>query len=261
MIGIYFSGTGNTKYCLERFLSLYDREATMIPLESIHTPEQLAGQEDIVFAYPIYYSNLPKIVRDFIQDYALFWRGKRIFILVTMGLFSGDGAGVAARLFRSYGAQIWGGLHLKMPDCICDVKALKRTPAQNNQLVIHAETRIASSVKQMKNGTPPQNGLGFLAHIAGLFGQRLWFFRKTQHYSDLIRINPNTCIQCGHCITVCPMNNLSQAQGHITAEGRCTLCYRCVDQCRQKAITILGKQVILQRSASNSQISPHKEGI
>ena len=96
MIGIYFSGTGNTKYCLERFLSLYDREATMIPLESIHTPEQLAGQEDIVFAYPIYYSNLPKIVRDFIQDYALFWRGKRIFILVTMGLFSGDGAGVAA---------------------------------------------------------------------------------------------------------------------------------------------------------------------
>ena len=148
-----------------------------------------------------------------------------------------------------------------MPDCICDVKVLKRTPAQNNQLVIHAETRIASSVKQMKNGTPPQNGLGFLAHIAGLFGQRLWFFRKTQHYSDLIRINPNTCIQCGHCITVCPMNNLSQAQGHITAEGRCTLCYRCVDQCRQKAITILGKQVIFQRSASNSQISPHKEGI
>ena len=24
-----------------------------------------------------------------------------------------------------YGAQVWGGLHLKMPDCICDVKAFK----------------------------------------------------------------------------------------------------------------------------------------
>ena len=25
MIGIYFSGTGNTKYCLENFVALYDR--------------------------------------------------------------------------------------------------------------------------------------------------------------------------------------------------------------------------------------------
>lgn len=24
MIGIYFSGTGNTKYCLEKFVALYD---------------------------------------------------------------------------------------------------------------------------------------------------------------------------------------------------------------------------------------------
>ena len=24
MIGVYFSGTGNTKYCLEKFVALYD---------------------------------------------------------------------------------------------------------------------------------------------------------------------------------------------------------------------------------------------
>ena len=45
-----------------------------------------------------------------------------------MGLFSGDGAGILARRLRKYGAQIIGGLHLKMPDSIADEKALKRIP-------------------------------------------------------------------------------------------------------------------------------------
>lgn len=29
MIGIYFSGTGNTKYCLEKFVALYDMIGTL----------------------------------------------------------------------------------------------------------------------------------------------------------------------------------------------------------------------------------------
>ena len=189
-----------------------------------------------------------KIVQDFICGNSDVWKGKHIFIIATMGLFSGDGAGVSARLFKRYGAHIWGGLHLKMPDCICDVKALKRTPDQNKQIVIQAEECIKSAVYNLKNGTPTKNGLGFWCHIAGLLGQRLWFYRKTQAYSDKIQINSDTCIKCGKCALVCPMNNLSLSKGKIVANGRCTLCYRCVNQCSKKAITILGKKVISQSS-------------
>ena len=63
MIGIYFSGTGNTKYCLEKFVALYDRNIEITPLEDEGTIEKVAHHKDIIFAYPIYYSNLPKIVR------------------------------------------------------------------------------------------------------------------------------------------------------------------------------------------------------
>ena len=253
MIGIYFSGTGNTKYCLEKFIALYDTEAEIAPLEDIHTVEKIAHHKDVIFAYPIYYSNLPKIVRDFICGNSEIWQGKRIFILATMGLFSGDGAGVAARLFRKYGAQIWGGLHLKMPDCICDVKTLKRSPAQNKQIVAKAEERIKLSVSNLKNGAPSKNGLSFLCHIAGLLGQRLWFWNKTQKYSDKVHIDINTCIKCGQCVAICPMNNLSLSQNEIKASGHCTLCYRCVNQCSSKAITILGTQVVSQYSVYDFQ--------
>ena len=36
MIGIYFSGTGNTKYCLENFVALYDRNIEITPLEDTY---------------------------------------------------------------------------------------------------------------------------------------------------------------------------------------------------------------------------------
>ena len=68
MIGIYFSGTGNTKYCLENFVALYDRNIEITPLEDTGTMEKVTYHKDIIFAYPIYYSNLPKIVRDFICE-------------------------------------------------------------------------------------------------------------------------------------------------------------------------------------------------
>ena len=124
----------------------------------------------------------------------------------------------------------------------------KCTPAQNKQIVIQAEERIKSAVSNLKNGTPTKDGLGFLCHIAGLLGQRLWFYHKTQEYSNKIQIDTDACIKCGKCALVCPMNNLSLSKCKIVANGRCTLCYRCVNQCSEKAITILGKQVIFQYS-------------
>ena len=150
MIGVYFRGRGNTKYCLEKFIDLYDTNAEITALEDACTLEKISRHQDIIFAYPIYYSNLPKILRDFIQENPMVWRGKRIFIIATMGLFSGDGAGVSARLFKNYGAHIWEGLHIKMPDCICNVKTLKRAPAHNRQIVARTGKSIELAVSNLK---------------------------------------------------------------------------------------------------------------
>ena len=94
----------------------------------------------------------PKIVRDFINDNHTIWEKKNIFIIATMGLFSGDGAGLSARLFKKYKAHIWGGLHLKMPDCICDVKALKHSTAQNQQIISDVNEAIPLAVNKLKQG-------------------------------------------------------------------------------------------------------------
>lgn len=248
MIGVYFSGTGNTKYCLEEFITRYNHSIEVISIENGDAIEKIQLHSEILFAYPIYFSDIPKIVSDFIENNHLIWNGKNIFIIATMGLFSGDGAGLSARLFQKHGAHIIGGVHIKMPDNICDINLLKRTEQKNSEIVTMAGKKIKRAAVQYQAQNPPQEGLNVWYHMAGLFGQRLWSFGKARHYYKKVKIDTRTCIGCGLCTQICPMNNLYLSEHRAYAHEHCTLCYRCANRCPEKAITILGKRVISQYS-------------
>lgn len=246
MTGVYFSGTGNTRYCVETFLKECDAGAQAFSIEEDCAAHYIREQEEIVVGYPVQYSNIPKILQDYIADHRDIWKDKKVFVIATMGLFSGDGAGMLARLLQKHGAVIIGGLHLKMPDSICDEKVLKRSLSQNRLLIKSTEQKIRKAAEQTKNGNPPREGLGFACHLAGLFGQRLYFYHKTRSYSDKLKIDTDKCIGCGQCVGLCPMTNLYLENKKAVSGNRCTMCYRCVNKCPTQAITLLGKEVIEQ---------------
>lgn len=246
MIGVYFSGTGNTKYLAKCFLEEYEGNAKLHPIEENGTRQKIEKAEEILLAYPIYYSNLPKILRDYLEETKELWAGKKVYLLATMGLFSGDGAGCAARLLRKYGAEIRGGIHAKMPDCISDEKALKRTLEKNQETVAMAEKKIRDAVHRIKEGRQVREGLGIFSHAAGLFGQRLWFYGMTRRYFSKLKIDREKCVGCKICAALCPMSNLKPENGSIQIGNRCTMCYRCVNHCPKQAITLLGNHVIEQ---------------
>lgn len=246
MLGIYFSGTGNSRYAVEVFLKKYDESAKVYSIEDANIANYIKDNKELVFAYPVYYSNIPKILKDFIDDNKQLWQDKKIFVIATMAAFSGDGAGILGRRLQRYGAELTGGLHLKMPDIIADVSVLKRSPEKNRELVKLAEQKIDKAVLNMKNGKVPQEGIGFLYHLAGLFGQRLYFCNKTRQYSSKVKIDLQKCIGCGECVKLCPMKNLRIEKNRVVAEDRCTMCYRCINNCPKQAITLIGKIVIEQ---------------
>lgn len=248
MIGVYFSGTGNTKYCIGKFLEYYNqnKENKLYSIEDKNCIKEIKENDNIVLAYPIYYSDLPIIVRNFIVDNKEMFKNKNIFIIVTMGLFSGDGAGCSARLLKKYGANIIGGLHLKMPDCIGDVKALKKSFEENKEIVKSADIKIKETVDNIKNGQYSRDGLTFVSHLAGLFGQRLYFYKKTYRLKDKLKINYEKCISCGKCSNLCPMNNIKMSDNKPLAQNQCTSCYRCISNCPKQAITLIGNEVLEQ---------------
>lgn len=251
MIGVFFSGTGNSKFCIEKFMTEYGDNEGTFSIEQNEALEHIKNNWEIVISYPVQYSNIPKILQDYIITNPQLWKGKKIFILATMGLFSGDGAGILARLLKKYGAVIVGGLHLKMPDSISDVRALKRKYEKNKELVRRAEVKIHKAVMDVKNGRPPQEGLGRGHHLAGLFGQRLYFWGKTKRYTNKLKIDREKCSGCGLCEKRCPMKNILLNNGTAIAKGKCTMCYRCISKCPQQAITLLGKKIIEQNDVTN----------
>lgn len=242
MIGIYLSGTGNTKHCIEKLTALLDCSAKAIPIESDDVAGEIEKHDMIILGYPTQYSNVPCMVRDFIKRNNFLWNGKKILCVTTMGAFSGDGAGCAARLLKKHGAIILGGIHIKMPDSVCDSKLLKKTLEQNKEIVRQADQKIELIAQQIKRGKYPQNGITVLSHLVGLLGQRLWFYQKTAGYTDKLKINDN-CVGCGLCVSLCPMHNISIYNGKAASGGKCTMCYRCISHCPRKAITLLGKEV------------------
>lgn len=245
MLGIYLSGTGNTRHCMEKLVKMVSPEAKVVALENPDVVE-LTKQNDIIYiGYPTQYSNAPYMVRDFIIKHADLWKGKSILCIATMGLFSGDGAGCSARLFRKYGATILGGLHIKMPDAVCDSKALKKTAEQNREIVRSADQKIERVAADIRMGKYPTEGISFISHLRGLFGQRLWFYGKTANYSNKLKIS-DACVGCGLCSENCPMHNLTIKEGKPVPGDKCTMCYRCISHCPKKAITLIGKQVIEQ---------------
>lgn len=246
MLGIYFSGTGNSRYAAELFCRQYGGDSDVLSIEDEHAVEAVEKAREIVFAYPVQYSTVPKYVRDFISDNKEIWAGRKIFIIATMGMFCGDGAGVLGRLLQKYGAEILGGLHLKMPDSICDEKALKRPFEKNRETVKKAEEKIGKAVLLMKEGKPAQEGIGILCRMAGFFGQRLYFGHKTKHYSDKLQVDKDRCTGCGKCEKLCPMDNIKIVDGKAVSKGRCTMCYRCINNCPKQALTLLGKEVAEQ---------------
>lgn len=245
MVGIYLSGTGNTKHCIETLVARLDSTAVTLPLEAEAALGEIEKNSVIILGYPTQYSNAPYMVRDFITRNRTVWKGKQILCVATMGAFSGDGAGCAARLLKKYGATILGGLHLKMPDSVCDSRLLKKTAEQNREIIEAADRKIESAAEQIKCGNYPRDGITIFSHMVGLLGQRLWFYRKTTGYTDKLKVSDN-CTGCGLCASLCPMKNIS-IQGEKAVGGdRCTMCYRCISHCPQKAITLLGDEVIEQ---------------
>lgn len=213
MIGVYLSGTGNTRHCIQKFLTVLDSDAKCVPIEDKESIDAIRKNDEIILAYPTQFSNVPFMVRDFVIRHKDVWKGKKIFLITTMGAFSGDGTGCLARVLKKYSAIILGGLQIRMPDAVCDSKLLKKSLEENRRIIHEADRKIEKATNTIKQtGKYPREGLSFPAHLAGLFGQRLWFYNKTTRYSKKLKISDD-CIGCGLCASICPMGNLRIQNG------------------------------------------------
>lgn len=78
MLGLYFSGTGNSRYALEVFLKKYQREAQSFTIEDENAISQVKENQEIIFSYSVQYSNIPKMLYDFVTAASIYAQDRRL---------------------------------------------------------------------------------------------------------------------------------------------------------------------------------------
>ena len=74
MIGIYLSGTGNTKHCIEKLMELLDQSAQTLPIEGKETAKLLAQHDFVVLAYPIKFTHATLMLENLIVNQSVLWK-------------------------------------------------------------------------------------------------------------------------------------------------------------------------------------------
>ncbi len=238
MVFFYFSGTGNSKYIAELFCGKMGAECICRSIEEkMDFAGLMATHETVGFCYPIYGSRVPRIMREFVKRHYINLKGKKIVIFCTQMTFSGDGARVFTDLFEKDYVDVIYAEHFIMPNNVCNFFLLPMTSdAKINKCLQKANKKMDLVCRNIKAGIVKKRGFNIISRILGL---TQGVFMPSIEKKALNSININIdCNNCGLCVSNCPMSNLVLSNGHVIHKQNCTMCYRCVNLCPRKAITV-----------------------
>lgn len=239
----YFSGTGNT-WRIAQLLS-EGFAARQIPVET-HSIESLVKEDihtiisrndTIGIGYPIYGSDIPLIMQEFIKQLPLPSQPIPVFVFCTQWMFSGDGTRVSLEFLPSERYQVRWSEHFLMPNNVC--VSFIRLPYTNDQLridrmILRMKKRLDRMVERVCAGHPHTRGFTIFSKWFGLM-QRKPFRKYFPILRDDIGIDRERCNACGLCASICPVGNIEA--GTLLPQGRCILCIRCYNFCPENAIT------------------------
>lgn len=245
LCAFYFTGTGNTRYvvnCLcERLNVAYYTEVYDIT-ENNDFAALLKSADVVMLAFPIYGSAPPEPMRKFVFENPAVFKNKDVIIIITQYMFSGDGAASLGRAIEKLGGNVIYAEHFNMPNNISDCKYLPiRNGAEINKILQNADKKIEGFADKIIRNRKCKRGFNLFSHATGYCCQRKYFRKGESDKKSRLKIDASSCIGCGLCSQKCPVKNIEIKNGKAVPRGKCALCYRCVNLCPKKAITLFGK--------------------
>ena len=230
---VYFSGTGNSRYCAQLLADrLKDdcRDAVSFIRNGIAA--ELTSERPWVFVAPTYAWQLPRMFSDFLRS-GRFSGSRDAWFVMTCGGDIGNAALSNRELCREKGLRCRGTLPVVMPE---NYIAMFSVPEQDEARKIIAAARpvleaCAACIRE---------GRDFPAQRPGLLDRLKSGPVNTLFYRFNVRAKPFTvspaCTACGRCERDCPLGNIRIQDGRPVWGDRCTHCMACICGCPAAAI-------------------------
>jgi len=230
---IYFSGTGNSKYCAQMLADKLEDEL----LDSFNyikngISAELISSKPWVFVSPTYCWQLPHIFEDFIRS-ARFEGCKEAYFVMTCGSDIGNAGEKIKKLCREVGLEFQGVLPVVMPE---NYIAMFEVPQPDiaKRIVLVAKRSLLKAIRKIRNGERfPEQKVHLLDKLKS--GPLNPIF-----YKIFVKAKPfyttDACVGCGKCSNVCVLNNISIKDGKPEWGDSCTHCMACICGCPTEAI-------------------------
>lgn len=245
----YFSGTGNTKYAIETLsanMSELGWESKAIYIEQITTEETqriIDSSDVVIIGYPIYCSDMPDIMRDFLNDLKPVGT-KQLGIICTQLMFSGDGSSFEKKRLERLGFKMIWGYQLNMFNCM----TIKGSPfrhskgyEENQRKLVKINKKLKTIAQTIDQGNKRIGDNTVLHHLLGL-SQRPAYRHMSHSSSQYFSCREDKCVKCQKCVRNCPKNAIEFSDGKISFAhpDRCIGCLRCYNFCPMDAIQYKG---------------------
>ena len=235
---LYFTGTGNS-FFTAKILGA-DLNDTLISINDIFKNNkkfEFYSEKPFILVTPIYAWRIPKNIELFLKK-GCFKGNNEFYIIATMGSYSGAAEKYVREIIERKGMKFMGFQGICMPDnylvsyrMLSDKEAVKEI--RKSIPKIHEIGKIISANKSLNIYKPKLKDY-FLSGIVNIG------FNCFEKNSKSFSVSEK-CVKCKKCVDVCPVNNISLVNEHISFSNKCMFCLSCIHHCPVHAIDYKGK--------------------
>lgn len=237
----YYSSTGNSQWVAEKLEHLL--EETIFSINAIAKDGYNACDyefeegERLIFVFPVHSWNVPITVANFINKFTFDGTPKSVHVVCTCGDDCGLTNKKVEALLAERGLKLDSCFSVQMPNDYVLFPGFDIDPVDVQQKKMEAAVR---EVQELATIIAENREAGKQHYTPGSFA---WlktklvypFFAHIQCGRTPFRAE-DSCVGCGLCARVCPVNNIRIDEGHPQWRNHCTQCAACFHHCPKNAV-------------------------
>ncbi|MBQ3203990.1 MAG: EFR1 family ferrodoxin [Alistipes sp.] len=232
---LYFSATGNTAYIAREIARrLGDSCVNLLDRIKANDHSPLHSEKPFVICAPVYVCEMPRFLAKYLKKQT-FAGSRDVYFIFTSGGYCGISGLLAKSLIEKKKMNYCGHAEFRMPRNYVASDAYPMLSEEEiRERLTNAYILLDPVSSDIRDGNKLTARHVFLFEtIITLPFNPIWsrFKYRTKDF-----FATDKCISCGKCVRLCPLSNITLADGKPVWGNQCSHCMACIGNCPTEAI-------------------------